>query len=128
MTNRLPEGVRSLGDDVPKDHLFIQPLAVRLRAEPPEDLDGARVRVTFAARVLDAEDNSCPDLAVDARIDGPERHGVGMAHTDPLGEVLFRMEGPPGTYRCEIIDVAAGALDVRRDDEGRIAATETVVS
>lgn len=128
MGGESPEGRFPAPDDVPKDHLFAQPLRVaRLTAEDPEPVGDGRIRVVFAVRVVDADGRGCGDLAVGARIEGPERTGEGEAHTDPFGEVFFRMVGPPGTYRCEIRHVSAGALDVEQPEDGPIAAAEAVV-
>lgn len=98
-------------DSHPKDGLFSQPVRVAdLRLRDVEQLDGDRRRVVFQATVRDAEDLRCPDLSVEARIIGPERTGTGQSTTDLMGSVRIRMEGPPGTYRVEIVDVAAGGL------------------
>jgi hypothetical protein len=98
-------------DAHPKDGLFTAPVRVAdLRVREPEHLDGDRVRVTFVATIRDAEDRRCPDLSVEARVHGPERTGGGQSTTDLMGSVKIRMTGPPGTYRCEIVDVAAGGL------------------
>lgn len=98
-------------DSHPRTGLFTEPVRVSdLRAREPERLDDGRWRVTFQVTVRDAEDRRCPDLAVEARIVGPERTGGGMATTDLLGSVQARMTGPAGRYRVEILDVAAGGL------------------
>ena len=98
-------------DSHPKDGLFTQPVRVAdLRVREVESLDGERRRVVFQATVRDAEDLRCPDLSVEARVTGPERTGTGQSTTDLMGSVRIRMEGPPGTYRVQIVDVAAGGL------------------
>jgi hypothetical protein len=114
-------------DDLPKRHLFTAPVAVAsIEALPVEDLGDGRVRVTFWLNVRDAAGRRCPDLAVDARIAGPDRTGEGMGHTDEFGQVRFRMAGPPGRYRCEVLDVGAGALDLERRPDGHVAVLETL--
>lgn len=100
---------------------------VDLEALPPERLEGGRFRVTFWANVRDAQGARCPDVAVDARIEGPERSGAGMAWTDEYGQVRIRTTGPPGTYRCVVTGAGAGAVAVRRDADGVIAARTTTV-
>lgn len=113
-------------DDVPRG--FVQPLAVTdLEVLPPEPLDDGRVRVTFHANIRAADGARCPDVAVEARVVGPEREAAGTGWTDAFGQVRFRMTGPPGEYRCEVSDVGAGAVDVVRGSDGTIAATTTRV-
>lgn len=103
--------LRPLPDDLPRDDLYVEPLvADDVRVLAPTVLDDGRTRVAFRVTVRDAEGKRCPDLAVHARIDGPHRSGLGMAHTDLMGRVTFRMTGPPGSYALEVTDVAAGAL------------------
>ena len=103
-------------DSHPKDGLFTQPVRVAdLRLREVEQLDDDRRRVVFQATVRDAEDLRCPDLSVEARVVGPERTGTGQSTTNLMGAVRIRMEGPPGTYRVEIVDVAAGGLTWDRD-------------
>jgi hypothetical protein len=115
-----------VADDVPRP--FAQPVSVvDLEPLPPEPLDDGLIQVTFWANLRDAEGGRCPDVAVDARIEGPERTGEGTAWTDEYGQVRFRTSGPPGTYRCVITGAGAGALEVERDDDGLIAAAETTV-
>ncbi len=98
-------------DSHPKTGLFTEPVRIAdLRARDPEDLGDGRRRVTFQATVRDAEDRRCPDLSVEAEVTGPERTGGGQSTTDLMGSVKVRMEGPPGTYRVRIVDVAAGGL------------------
>lgn len=111
-----PEAFGPVPDDVPKRGLFEEPVAVTdLRAREPETLADGRRRVTFRTVVKDAAGRRCPDLAVEARLTGPERTGDGTGHTSLMGHVDFRMTGPPGTYRIEVLDVAAGGLDLDRD-------------
>ena len=99
-------------DSHPKDGLFTAPVRVAdLRLRSVDQLDDDRRRVVFQATIRDAEDLRCPDLSVEARVVGPERTGDGQSTTDLMGSVRIRMEGPPGTYRVEILDVAAGGLD-----------------
>lgn len=98
-------------DSHPRTGLFTEPVRVAdLTVDDPEDLDDGRRRVTFRAVVRDAEDRRCPDLSVEARVVGPERTGGGQTTTDLMGAVKVRMIGPPGTYRVELLDVAAGGL------------------
>lgn len=109
-----PPGI--VPDDLPKDGLFRAPLEVfRLTVRDPEPLEDGRVRVGFKGAVRDADGKRCPELAVEARIEGPERTGQGMAWTDLLGAFEFQMEGPRGRYRFEVLDVAAGALALDRE-------------
>lgn len=115
--------LRPVPDDLPKDTLFAQPLRVDdIKVRDPEWLQG-KWRVTFVVMLRDAEGRSCPDLAVDATIAGPERTSSGQVTTDLMGRATFRMTGPPGTYELNVDDVAAGAL--AWDDELR-GATATV--
>lgn len=116
-----------LEDAHPKDGLLAAPVRVAaLQPREPERLDDGQVRVTFVATVRDAEDRRCPDLAVRARIVGPHRDGGGQSATDMMGAVRVRMVGPPGTYRCEITDVAAGGLAF--DEEGSVLTAECEVA
>jgi hypothetical protein len=113
-------------DGVPRG--FAEPIAVvDLEALPPERLEDGRFRVTFWANVRDARGDRCPDVAIDARIEGPERSGEGMAWTDDYGQVRIRTTGPPGAYRCVITGAGAGAVEVRRGADGVIAARTTTV-
>ena len=119
-------------DDLPKRGLFTEPVRItRLDALQPEHLaaeaaddedvaddaraDAAQLRVTFLVEVKDAEDRRCSDLAVDARLEGPERTSVVQGATDMFGRVQIRMSGPPGRYHIEILEVAAKALAYDRD-------------
>lgn len=70
--------------------------------------------MTFQVTIRDAEGKRCPDLAVEARVRGPDRTATGMAHTDVFGQAWIRMSGVPGTYRCDILDVAGGAIALER--------------
>lgn len=108
------EGLRVVGDDHPKDAFFASPLRVTSLTTKVEELDSVDaeelIRVSFVATIKDAEGKRCPDMAVYARVAGPHRSATGMGHTSMLGQVTFRMSGPPGTYTCAIEDVAGGAL------------------
>ena len=73
-----------------------------------------RVRVTFMIEVKDAEDRRCSDLAVDARMDAPDRSGKVQGATDMFGRVRVQMTGPPGRYAIEVLEVAAKALTFDR--------------
>lgn len=100
-------------DDLPRDKIFAQPLVVaKLTAAT---LDAPERTVEFRATIKDAEGKRCPDMAVHATITGPERTASGMAHTDLMGVVRFRMHGPSGAYAIEVTDVAAGGLDLDRE-------------
>lgn len=103
-------------DDLPKKGLFAEPIVVvSLDAKEVEHLDDGEVRVTFRAVVKDAEGRRCPDLAVEAEVEGPERTAAGEATTDLMGAILFRMTGPAGRYRIRIVHVSAGGLDLDED-------------
>ena len=113
-------------DDVPKRGLFTEPVRVdRIDVVDAEPLDDGRRRAAFRVTIRDREGRRCPDLAVEARITGPERTSAGMAHTDLMGQVTFRMAGPRGVYTLEVLDVAAGGLTWARDADGDRA--ETVI-
>jgi hypothetical protein len=113
-------------DSHPKSGLFTEPVRVAdLRVRDPETLEDGSRRVTFQATIRDAEDRRCPDLSVEAVVTGPERTGGGQSTTDLMGSVKIRMAGPPGTYRVEIVDVAAGGL--RWDVEAGPRSLDTVV-
>lgn len=116
-----------VGDDVPRTDLFTEPLAVTIAApdpEPREDPDRPW-QARFRVEVRDAGGQRCPQLAVGAEIAGPERTGSGEAHTDMLGRVRFRMEGPAGTYRLRLVHVAGHALELARP-LGELTATREV--
>lgn len=103
-------------DAIPKRGLFTEPVRVSLlEVLEPELVPEGHHRVTFRIEVRDAEDRRCPELAVDARITGPERTRDVQAVTDLFGRVRMRMTGPPGDYRIEITDVAARGLTWDRD-------------
>lgn len=103
-------------DDLPKKGLFAEPIRVTtLEPLEPEVLDDGRHRVTFLVEVRDADGRRCPDLAVEARVRGPERTRTVQGATDLFGRIRFRMAGPAGTYGIEVTDVAAFALDWDRD-------------
>lgn len=97
-------------DDLPRRGVFAEPLRVAQVRTAVEPLAAGQVRVAFTVTVRDALGRRCPDLAVEGRIDGPERSGSGLANTDLAGRATFRMVGPQGRYRFEVLDVAAGAL------------------
>ena len=106
-----PDNVpRTVPDDLPRDSLFTQPLRVdRIKVLDPESVAGGS-RVAFVVFVRDDEGRTCPDIAVDATIRGPERAASGQVTTDLMGRATFRMTGPRGTYTLTVEDVAAGAL------------------
>jgi hypothetical protein len=80
----------------------------------PDPAPAAQHRVTFLLEIRSADGARCPDIAVEARLGGPERERTVSGATDMLGRVRFRMSGPAGDYRCEVLDVAAGGLDWNR--------------
>lgn len=103
--------LRKVTDDLPRDHLYAQPLVVdRIRVDEAEPLDDGQWRVAFVVRVRDADGKRCPDLAVDATLVGPHRQGTGTTTTDLMGQATFRMTGPAGRYVLTVDDVAAGGL------------------
>jgi hypothetical protein len=98
-------------DDRPKTGLFAEPIRVTsLTVLDPEVLDDGTHRVTFLVEVRDAEGRRCPDLAVEARVTGPERTRTVDGATDMFGRIRFRMAGPAGSYGIEVTDVAAFGL------------------
>lgn len=98
-------------DGVPKAGLFTEPVRVtRLEALETEVVEGGRHRVAFQVEVKDAEGRRCSDLAVDARITGPERAATVQGATDMFGRVKIRMTGPAGDYTLEVLEVAAKGL------------------
>lgn len=104
-------------DDLPKRGLFTEPVRVTaLDTVAVEELDDGRWRVTFLVEVKDAEDKRCSDLAVEARVSGPERTRTVQGATDMFGRLRFRMAGPAGRYAIEVTDVAAYGLDWSRAD------------
>jgi len=99
-------------DDLPKRGLFAEPIRItRLETLAPETLEDGRTRVTFLVEVKDADDRRCSDLAVDARVSGPERTATVQGTTDLFGRLRVRMTGPPGHYVIEVLSVAAKGLD-----------------
>jgi len=114
-----------LPDSHPRRGLIAEPIRVeRLECEHREvDVDGAwnadvatadpaaTHRVTFLIEIRSADGARCPNIAVEARIGSPQRERTVSGATDMMGRVRFRMSGPAGTYRCEVLDVAAGGLD-----------------
>ena len=96
---------------MPKTGLFAEPVRVAsVRALEPEPQDDGGSRVTFLVEVRDHEDKRCSDLAVEARVRGPERERVVSGTTDMMGRIRFRTTGPAGEYALEVLDVAAGGL------------------
>jgi hypothetical protein len=97
-------------DGLPKVGLFAEPVRVtRLEVLDLEPVDQG-TRVTFLVEVKDAEDKRCSDVAVEARVEGPERTRTVQGTTDLFGRIRFRTTGPPGRYAIELTDVAAGGL------------------
>lgn len=114
-------GPTTVGDDHPKDAFFTRPLRVTELSTQVEDR-GEGVRVSFVATVKDAVGRRCPEMAVHARVVGPQRDATGMGHTSMMGTVTFRMSGPRGDYRCVIEDVAGGALGLDEEASALVAA------
>ena len=109
-------GAGPVPDDLPRRGLFAEPIRVdRIEVLAPEAVGNGDVRVTFRATVKDAAGKRCPDIAVEARVSGPERVADGLSTTDLMGQVRIRMTGPPGAYICELLDVGAGGLELDRD-------------
>lgn len=109
--DRFAGSAEKVPDSHPKSGLFTEPVRVAdLRVREVASAGEGRRRVVFQVTIRDAEDRRCPDLSVEARIVGPERTGGGQSTTDLMGSVRIRTEGPAGTYRVEILDVAAGGL------------------
>jgi hypothetical protein len=107
--------LRKVPDDLPRDDLFEQPLAVSIVARDPEPaVNGARV--AFRVVVRDANGRRCPDLNVEATVTGPHRSATGDTTTDLMGAATFRMTGPAGAYRIELVEVAGGALAWEADE------------
>ncbi len=105
--------VTKVPDDLPRNSVFDEPIRVdAVTAKDVAELDDGQVRVSFRVVVKDAVGKRCPDLAVEATIEGPERTATGMTTTNLMGAATFRMTGPRGTYRLVVQDVAAGALTV----------------
>lgn len=113
-------------DDLPKTGLFAEPVRVTtLQVLDPEVLEDGRHRVTFLVEVRDADQRRCPDLAVEARVTGPERTRTVQGATDLFGRIRFRMASTAGDYHLEVTDVAAHGLAWDRD-AGPSEATTTV--
>jgi len=107
-----PDGLVGLPDSHPKRGLIAEPVRVaRIEHADTEPLEDGSRRVTFLVEVRADDDARCPAVAVEARIAGPERERTVSGATDLLGRIRFRMAGPAGTYRLEVLDVAAGGLD-----------------
>jgi hypothetical protein len=97
-------------DSAPRDGIFEQPLQVSVTHHGVEAVVDGALRVTFRVVVRDAGGRRCPELAVNATIQGPERTASGEALTDLMGAARFRMVGPAGAYRFQLDEVAAKAL------------------
>ena len=107
-----PQGLIGLPDSHPKRGLIAEPVRVaRIEHADTERLEDGSLRVTFLVEVRASDEARCPAIAVEARISGPERERTVSGATDLLGRIRFRMTGPAGTYRLEVLDVAAGGLD-----------------
>ena len=106
-----PDEVVPLHDSLPKSGLLAEPVRVAgLTHTGTEVLEDGTHRVTFLVEVRAADDARCPAVAVEARVEGPERTRTVSGATDLFGRIRFRMAGPPGTYACTVTDVAAGGL------------------
>ena len=110
-----PGTLVGLPDSHPKRGLIAEPVRVASVTHGPVEVVEDGSRVTFVVELRSADDARCPAVAVEARVSGPERTRTVSGATDLLGRVRFRMTGPPGAYRIEITDVAAGGLDWDRD-------------
>ena len=124
-----PDTFIPLPDSHPRRGLIAEPVRVaRLEHASTEvAIDGdwvglaehpgpaAQHRVTFLLEVRSSDGARCPNIAVEVRLGGPERERTVSGATDMLGRVRFRMAGPVGSYRCEVLDVAAGGLDWDRE-------------
>ncbi len=111
-----PDTIVGLPDSHPKRGLIAEPVRVeRIDHEATEPVENDQQRVTFLVEVRAADDARCPAVAVEARVVGPERERTVSGATDMLGRIRFRMTGPAGNYRIEILDVAAGGLDWDRE-------------
>ncbi len=107
-----PQTLVGLPDAHPKRGLIAEPVRVAsIQHDETVTLEDGSRRVTFLLEVRAADDARCPSIAVEVRIGGPERTRTVSGATDMLGRVRFRMAGPPGTYRLEVTDIAAGGLD-----------------
>ncbi len=93
-------------DDLPPTSLTAPLVVNRIDA----GWDAEHGRAEFRVIVRDAKGQRCPDLAVEARIDGPERSASAEITTSLMGAALFRMAGPPGTYTCTVVDVGARGI------------------
>jgi hypothetical protein len=112
-------------DDLPKTGLFHEPVRVAsIKVLDPEALDDGQHRVTFLVEVRDAEDQRCSNLAVEARVSGPERTRTVSGNTDLMGRLRFRTTGPAGRYGIEVLDVAASGLAFDPDAGQITAATD----
>jgi hypothetical protein len=111
-----PASIVGLPDSHPKRGLIAEPVRVeRIEHASTEPLDGGERRVTFLIELRASDDARCPNVAVEARVSGPERQRTVSGATDMLGRIRFRMSGPAGTYAIEVTDVAAGGLDWDRE-------------
>jgi hypothetical protein len=112
-----PVTIVGLPDSHPKRGLIAEPVRVeRIEHESTEPVDGGQRRVTFLLELRASDDARCPNVAVEARVSGPERERTVSGATDMLGRIRFRMTGPAGTYAIEVTDVAAGGLDWSSED------------
>jgi hypothetical protein len=112
-------------DDLPKTGLFAEPVRVAsIKVLDPEVLDDGQHRVTFLVEIRDAEDKRCSNLAVEARVSGPERTRTVSGNTDLMGRLRFRTTGPAGRYEVEVLDVAAFGLAFDPAAGRTVASTE----
>lgn len=111
-----PATIVGLPDSHPRRGLIAEPVRVeRIEHESTEPLDDDVRRVTFLLELRASDDARCPNVAVEARFEGPDRQRTVSGATDMLGRIRFRMSGPAGTYAIEVTDVAAGGLDWDRE-------------
>jgi hypothetical protein len=106
-----PDTFVPLPDSHPKRGLIAEPVRIGRLELVETELLGTQRRVTFLVEVRASDDARCPAIAVEARVSGPDRSRTVSGATDMLGRIRFRMTGAAGTYRCQILDVAAGGLD-----------------
>ena len=124
---RAPVRVEPLADGVPRRGLFAELVRVAVLAHERTDLEDAGAVVVFLVEVRDAEDRRCSDLAVEVRVTTPERGTTVVGTTDLMGRLRVRTRGPAGTYRVEVLDVAAGGLAFDPTAGPRVVETAIVV-
>lgn len=109
-------------DSHPKSGLYTEPVRVASVHTPQaEALSDGRWRASFLLTVKDADDRRCSDIFVKVSLRGPDRASLAEGTTDLMGQIRFRMTGPPGLYAMEVLDVAAGGLAWDREAAARTA-------